>query len=69
MVRDPEMYNYVRQVLQSMRERHIDLRQSLAMHGNNMTTDDVREIIAEERARRGPYSRIPGELDEGSWEL
>lgn len=69
VVRDPEVYNYVRQVLRSMREHDTGLRQALAMHGNNMTTAEVREIIAEERARHRSYHRIPGELDEDGWEL
>ncbi|MGC9334927.1 MAG: hypothetical protein ACP5JJ_12315, partial [Anaerolineae bacterium] len=62
-----EMYNYVRQVLETMKQHNLDLDHALGMHGHNMTKDEVREIIAEERAQLGQYDGFPDEEGQDRW--
>lgn len=56
-MRDPEMHNYVRQVLQYIDEHNTDLEQALAMHGNNMTDGEVRDTAAETPTLHGLFVR------------
>lgn len=59
-MRDPEMYNYVRQVLETMREYNLDLDRALGMHGHNMTRAEVRDTIADSP----PLQRLSDEVSQ-----
>jgi len=41
------MYNYLQQGLESVRDGGLSLRHALGLHGDNMTENGVRGMIAE----------------------
>ena len=67
-MRDPEMYNHVRQVLESMRDHGIGLRHALGMHGHNMTDHEVRQVIAERRDLQRLSEQVLGPGDDFPWD-
>ena len=57
-MRDPEMYNYVRQVLETMKQYNTDLTDALGMHGHNVHEAEVRGTIADSTALQRPSDDV-----------
>ena len=57
-MRDPEMYNYVRQVLETMKQDNTALTDALGTHGHNMHGTEVRGTIADSTALQRPSDDV-----------